>query len=312
MHPVSIAVIVFSILFVGFILWLLYQSFIAGPKRQKAKREAKILEQRQAWLEQYQASIGDDHKLSALHKPHKDWSNEETDQAYEEVKNACLRNKERREAEDKAKAEKFYQRLRKETDPRSRWILLMRENAHGFANATIYDDGDVSFANYLHQGVVEFTAQLLAEARDGSSESFKQLSKLIFEQGRAGISVYNRIMSADYSIPDDWDELVATLFEHPSADLFFHHKYEPNAVALAAVEALESRNIVLAKALLAYSMVRKSHVAGGNTSSSHTQLYWPYRDAIGPIHMAQLAEMVSHLHHERGLFQHETDVAITS
>lgn len=286
------------------VLWTgigILMHYVIEPRRKRAWEEAWRQENRSKWLAKFNAADTDE-KLARLYGPDSGWTNSETDHAAKEIKQAREREEARILAEYTAEAKAFYDKLRLLTNARERWELI-KDAPYG---ASLIEDGEISLTAYKEQGVKEYVALLLGESRSGNSKSFRELASVVFA-GEYANDGYTFVAKEKYTFPADWDELLTTFYKNPSITDFANQpKYEPSEILLVATEAMRTNNFVVAKLVLAYSMIEKHHLSG----HQHSQKYWPYRGAIGEFLLTQLAAFVDSVHLERGLFQKQT-VAIT-
>jgi hypothetical protein len=288
----------------GIVIFVIYKIVHAHRKqaRKQARYDAWCEAERQKWLKSFneaKARSGLDTLNVWLGKPDNNWTNAEVIAALQEIAEAVRQATAARQAAANAAATEFYDSLRTLTDIRERWLLLKKAPDV----TSQINDGEVTLKSYKLQALGPYVELLLNEAREGGLKSFKSLSSLVYPDG-----VYSTVIGTRYVYPTDWDEMLVGFCKEPMVEQFRNQiDYSPSQILLIAAEAARTKSFVRAKLVLAYCAICEEHDSG-NGSNWHSQLYWPYRDAVGEILLTELATFVDHVHVERQLFQ---DKAIT-
>lgn len=148
--------------------------------------------------------------------------------------------------------------------------------------------------NYLQGNLQGYVDTLLTAARGGDRDSFIELAKLtldVYDQQ------YEEITRERYEDPEDWDDLVVRFHENPKITDFrwVNEKQSPGAVRHMAARALEQRSLKEAQIVLAFCSLSDTYYSGRHTY----QKYWPWRDEIGNVLLAELTKMVRKLQIEQ-------------
>jgi len=299
-----VVIVIGAIVALG-IAWAILNAAVIRPYRRRKRFRAWQDDERAKWFAKYQAAKTDE-QLAELFDPDKRWVNAETDQIMVKIKLARVREKERILAENTAEAIAFYESVRQAPDARARWKLLKNPPYAVFG----VKDGVKNLHDHMQQATKDYAELLLVEARGGNAKSFFKLSGMVhaghYEHGN-----YLANAGKKYSFPNDWDELLTRFFKNPSVEQFHNQRdYAPNEILLVATEAMRTKDFIVAKLVLAYSMEARHHESGYN-SARHSQKYWPFRAAIGEFLLTELAAMVDSVHVKQGLFQEATATPVT-
>ncbi len=273
--------------------------------RRQASYDAWCIEERTKWLKTFDnAKRGNRLDWAHISEPSEKWKNEEVVAALQEIADAKDRAQKEMLADQRRQAVMFYNSLRKLTEARERWIWLSR--APG-ATSWIHD-GDVTLKEYKIEALGPYIELLLQEARSGNFQSFADLYKIVKHSSDSVF--YGHLMGTSYVYPDDWDEMLVGFYKDPTVEQFHNQPdFAPSQILLVATEAARMKDFVRAKLVLAYCTKSEKHNSGYG-DHSHSQLYWPYRDAVGVNLFTELAAFVDAVHVERHLFQESAAMSI--
>lgn len=170
-------------------------------------------------------------------------------------------------------------------------------------------------ANKAELLMKEYDSEVAAEVLGVGTERFKEvIAEMVLEDlaaAQAGdVPAMVRFMNfhdnyhqrfpedlaSAMSFPEDWNELVVNLIEAPLLGYFRHLNKNPQKgeVGLIAAEALRTQSLMLGKLTLAFCAQEQSRGKG--------RPFFPYREEIGDVLLADVTKMVERIHAERKLF----------
>jgi hypothetical protein len=132
---------------------------------------------------------------------------------------------------------------------------------------------------------------MLERARQGDAESFHAFKTYVFAH-RFDEDGYRYQASRNYPTIEDWNELLVRFVKKPVFADFqsVRTEYASGEVRLLAAEALRKGSLVKAQLVLALCDERRAR-RGGPT-------YFPWREEVGDVLLAELAKLVDILHAE--------------